>query len=193
MNSVRLVSANGGGLEVLAREPGVRSWDACWVSDGRSVVFGDGTRPGLYQVDVTTRTVVPLKGGEELIYPKCGPHGAILASRKTPDETGRERPSTFMLFRPERGTWEDFGPERLGFPNWTRDGRLLCGLSLPSADRIECYSFESGRWQTVAETGDLPLFNWTGFPWIGLDIDDNPLVVVDRSTRELFAIDWEAP
>jgi hypothetical protein len=31
------------------------------------------------------------------------------------------------------------------------------------------------------------------FPWMGLDHDDQPLVIVDRGTRDFYALDWEAP
>jgi hypothetical protein len=73
----------------------------------------------------------------------------------------------------------------------TRDGRSFCSLSL-LRNRIDCYSFASRRSFTLADIGDNPLLSWVEFPWFGLDADDNPLVMFDRSTRDLYALDWEA-
>jgi hypothetical protein len=59
------------------------------------------------------------------------------------------------------------------------------------ANRIECYSVAFGRWETLVEI-DQPLLGWViNVPWMGLDAEDNPLVMFDRSTRDLYALDWE--
>lgn len=96
-----------------------------------------------------------------------------------------------MVRWPESDSWEDPGPG-LSHPAWTRDGRSVCGLA-DREKRIACSSFDAGRLENVADIGDEPLLNWIFNPWIGLDADDNPLVVFDRSTRDLYALDWEAP
>ena len=78
------------------------------------------------------------------------------------------------------------------YPTCTRDGRSVCGLAWEE-NRIQCYSFATRRFETLAEIGDNPLLasGWLVVPWFGLDADDNPLVVFDRSTRDLYALDWE--
>jgi hypothetical protein len=102
----------------------------------------------------------------------------------------------------ERGAWEEMGADdnkafdNKGFvyPTWRRDGRSVCGLAWEE-NRIQCYSFATRRFETLAEIGDNPLLasGWLQVPWVGLDADDNPLVVFDRSTRDLYALDWETP
>jgi hypothetical protein len=45
----------------------------------------------------------------------------------------------------------------------------------------------------VADVTDVPLLTWVHVLWMGLAPDGSPLVVCDRSTRDLYALDWEAP
>jgi hypothetical protein len=40
---------------------------------------------------------------------------------------------------------------------------------------------------------DIPLLTWVVVPWMGLAPDGSPMVVRDRRTRDLDALDWEAP
>jgi Tol biopolymer transport system component len=189
--SVRLVSADGGPTEVLTRpDAGSSFWDPCWLPDGKSLIFSDRTwsRPGIQRLNVDTRKVSLLEGGEKLVYPKCSPQGQLLATREG---------GALVSYWPERGAWEevDVDPNKgFVYPTWTRDGRSICGLAW-GENRIQCYSFATRRFETLAEIGDNKLLasGWLMVPWFGLDADDNPLVVFDRSTRDLYALDWEAP
>ena len=82
--SVRLVSADGGPTEVLTRrDAGAHFWDPCWLPDGKSLIFGErgAERPGIQRLDLATRKVSLLEGGENLVFPKCGPQGQLLALR----------------------------------------------------------------------------------------------------------------
>lgn len=188
--SVRVVSADGGPIEVLTRpDAGSHFWDPCWLPDGKSLIFSERTwfLPGIQRLDLDTRKVSPLEGGEKLVFPKCGPRGQLLAAK--------EGGAGLVSYWPERGAWEEVGGANgTLYPTWTRDGRSLCGLAWDK-NRIECYSFATRRNETLAEIGDNPLLasGWLWVPWFGLDADDNPLVMFDRSTRDLYALDWEAP
>jgi len=117
--------------------------------------------------------------------PKCGPQGQVLASN--PDLAW-----ALKVYWPKRAAWEDLGPTRVIYPTWRRDGQSFCGLGV-EANRIECYSFTTRRLEPRAEIGDMPLLSWVHVPWMGLDADDSPMVMRDRSTRDIYSLDWEAP
>jgi len=59
--------------------------------------------------------------------------------------------------------------------------------------RVERWSRATGRVEVVADVRNLPRLVWVGVPWMGLTADGSPLIVRDRSTRDLYALDWEAP
>jgi hypothetical protein len=188
--SLRLVSANGGSIEVLAKPDRGASffWDPCFLSD-RTLLFSNlfVDSPGIHKVDLQTRAVSLLEGAEKFFYPKCGPQGQVLASRIVP---GIE--DHLMVSWPFDARWEDLGAFRLAFPTWTREGQSFCGLDV-EANRIECYSFARHRLEARAEIGDMPLLSLFEAPWMGLDADDSPMVMRDRSTRDIYALEWEAP
>jgi hypothetical protein len=87
---------------------------------------------------------------------------------------------------------ERLGDFSLTHPNWARDGQSFVGLNIRTR-RIERWSKATRRLETVAEVGDIPLVSWVHAPWMGLAPDGSPLVVRDRSTRDLYTLDWEAP
>ena len=192
--SIRLVSADGGEVEILARPDWGAFWDPCWLPDGGSLVFSHlAFLPGMgiRRLDLATRTVTVLDGAENLLYPKCGPQGELLATR-APGVGAASRSAALMLYTPARGAWEEIGPFGLVYPTWTRDGRAFCSLDR-EANRVACYSLATRRVETLAEIGDNPLLTWVNVPWFGLDADDSPLLMFDRSTRDFYALDWEMP
>jgi serine/threonine protein kinase len=190
VRTLRLVPAGGGPIETLAHpDSSLDAWDPCWLPDGDAIVFGSiqlqSPRSRLWKLDLRTRALSELPAQGSLNYPRCGAQGQILAVKDPPA-------GTFVVRRPGREAWDEIGPADLTHPVWTRDGRSFCGLG-DGRTRIKCYSIAGRRYETLADTGDLPLLTWVVAPWIGLDLDDSPLVMRDASTFDLYALDWVAP
>jgi Tol biopolymer transport system component len=182
------VSADGGEPELLRFVEQGTMWDACWLPDGRHIVYSH-MDDGIYRMDVETRGVSRLPGSESMAYPKCSPAGDVLAMQRPAE--GAALPVYWALFA-GRNDWERLGDLSLTHPNWSRDGQSFVGLDTRTR-RIERWSKTTRRLETVAEVGDIPLVSWVHAPWMGLAPDGSPLVVRDRSTRDLYALDWEAP
>jgi hypothetical protein len=150
--------------------------------------FADAATLGLYRVDVPSRAVSPLPGGGRLRYPKCSPGGDILGY-----ELGAQPyRGVYWAWFADQARWERIGPLGLAYPSWSRDGRFVTGLA-PLRQRIERWSRASGAVEPVVSLARERLLSWLGATWVGLAADGSPLVVRDRSTRDLYALDWEAP
>jgi hypothetical protein len=183
--SLRLVSADEGLMEVVGSEEGFRYWNPCWLPDGTLLYSSMSSRQrGIRRLDPSALATTPLEGAEDLLFPRCGPQGQVLAGRLRDGILG-----AVVRWR-EDDDWQEIGPHR-SYPNWTRDGEAICGLE-HRENRIECYSTALGRWESLVEI-DRPLLGWVVVPWMGLDPEDNPMVMFDRSTRDLYALDWETP
>jgi hypothetical protein len=193
-NEIRLrlcrISAGGGEPELLVRPLGADSvWDACWLPQGRALVYSHMGQQGIYRLELATRAVSPLPGAERFSYPKCSARGDILAmERPAEGPTGHQY---WAWFADKRG-WERVGALAFGYPEWVRDGQALIGLD-PATRRIERWSRTTRRLQEVADVSDIPLVSSVHNPWMGLAADDSPLVLRDTSTRDLYAFEWEAP
>jgi hypothetical protein len=194
---IRVVSIAGGESRTIVRPSAAREdyWDECWLPDGRTIVFSnlmDAEAPGIGRVDTETLRRDRLPHSEGLKYPKCGRQGQILASRVVPSG-GKGDTNGWEVLWPGKDGWEpvsDLPP--LVYPSWSRDGRFLYGLNLQTA-RVERFDLTRRKVDIVADASGLPLAIWVFIPWFGLDFDDTPMLMRDRGTRELYALDWEAP
>jgi Tol biopolymer transport system component len=195
LRSVYVVSADGtdgGRPRLLTRTlvEGEGCWEACWAADGQSVLFGhvppdEMTTParGIYRVGVTGAPPAREPGAETLVLLACSRQGHVLA----------EGTNGQVVRWAGRRQWEK-APVGLVSPTWTRDGRSICGLAwgTSTVSRIACYSFDRSRFETLA-TVDLPLLVVANLPAMFLDPDDAPVVVDDRSVRDVYALEWNVP
>jgi Tol biopolymer transport system component len=184
-------SADASETEVLARsDTDADLWDPCWLPDGRTILYShrSSARLGIYRLDLQTRTRSLLPGAEELRFPKCSSRGDVLAMGKSSVGVG----PPYWIFRADQGTWEPLGRLPLAHPTWLPDGQSFIGLDY-LAMRLERWSRATRRLEPFADLRDLPLVAWVDNPWMGLGPDGSPLVMRNRSTRDLYALDWEAP
>ena len=181
--------------DLLARsQTRVSLWDPCWLPDGQTILYSHSGHQtpgdlGIFRLDVATRAASLLPGSERLQYPKCSPRGDILAMEK-PSEGQSD--ANYWAWFVGGSRWERLGAWPLAFPAWAPDGGSFTGLNEVTR-RIERWSRATGRLEPVADVSDIPLLTWVVVPWMGLAPDGSPLVVRDRSTRDLYALDWEAP
>jgi Tol biopolymer transport system component len=185
------MAAEGGAPVLLVAGPPERPlWDPCWLPDGRTIVYSafNGEQPGIFKVDADTHAALPFPGGERFLYPKCSRNGDVLAMEPvtgSPDGVA-------WRFESRTSAWSRLGPSSLIYPTWTRDGRAIVGLN-GRTRRIERRHMDSGRVEVVADVSGIPVVGVMGAWWMGLAADDSPLILRDRSTREFYVLDWEAP
>ena len=186
--SLRRVSAGGSGEEVLARpEPGAYFSDVCWLPEGEGLVFWRplANQHGIFKLDLRTKQVSLLPGAGNLMQAICSRQGHVLSWQQEPKPT-------YRILRHGRTEWEDVGFHFLSYPNWTRDGEAIIGLKWEGL-RVERFDLKNGRWTTVVDLAQTPLVMSDYGSWMGLAADDSPVVLRDRGSRDLYALDWEAP
>jgi Tol biopolymer transport system component len=188
--AIHVVAADGSAGSVVARPERVNDyyWDPCWRPDG-TLVFSRllSTEPGgILHLDPKTKRVDQMPDTDSLRWPKCSMQGDLLATADGPSGP------RYVVLRGGTERWEDLGPMKLAYPQWTRDGRSICGIDI-QAGRIDCVSVASQQAVTLAEAPPFPLLSWFGVAWMGLDADDRPLVVADRGTTGFYALEWERP
>jgi hypothetical protein len=181
------VSAEGGEPEILVRnETETDLGDCCWLPDGQTILFSYTGRQelGIFHLDLETKEVSLFPGSERLQYPKCSSGGDVLAA---------EKPGmAAWVFFADRRVWERLGTLPLGYANWTRDGESVVALG-SFADQGGAIA----RWSPVTRQIEMKV-DVTGLRlldqgWMGLAPDDSPLISRDRSTRDIYALEWEAP
>jgi Tol biopolymer transport system component/predicted Ser/Thr protein kinase len=193
--SLYIVPRDGGSPDLLVRNETDDDlfWDPCWEPGGQTILFSyfrRARRLGIHRIDLATREISLLPGSERFHYPKCSPRGDVLAFEKPPGGSPGELES--RILRADRGAWEPI-PEGIGaYASWSADGESVTSLDLDTK-RLLRWSRATGRVEVVADVGDIPLLTAFQVAWTGLAPDGNPLIVRDRSMRDLYALEWEAP
>lgn len=95
----------------------------------------------------------------------------------------------------ESQTWQDYAPASgVGVPAWSADSRYVYfdnGLSTdPAVYRLRLADHKVER---VASLKDTRRAIWGNLPWFGLTPKDEPLVLRDVGSQEVYALDFEEP
>ena len=82
---------------------------------------------------------------------------------------------------------------RAGYPCWSRDSLyvyfLLGRSEKPGVMRAKV---TDRRIEQVVSLKDFQQTGYFGF-WLGLALDDSPLLLKDTGKQEIIALDWHAP
>lgn len=188
---ISLVSAEGGSSQKLLQGERIEA-DPNWSPDGNSLVFGRAPwmESGTYGtitiqlLDLRTHQLSTLPGSEGLYSPRWSQNGRYMCA-VTADN------SKLLLFDFTTQKWVELANMLVSFPSWSRDGKYVY-FDSPFGDdpallrvRISDHKLE----RLVSLKG----FRRSGGLWAGLSPDDSPLVVGYVGTKEIYALDWDAP
>ena len=203
-NSIYVVSSQGGApIRVLPDNNCCNESDPTWSPDGKQLALwvespNGKTENELRIVDVSTHKLSFLPRPPKRTWsPRWSPDGRYIVclTGPYPATDGLEiydfktNKWKIILTEPGSGNW----------PSWSHDSRWIYyqGTSHPlwsthNENRLRIYriSPEESRPESVA---DLPGFRGTGYDWswIGLDPDDNPLLLRDAGTSEIYSMTLE--
>jgi hypothetical protein len=100
-----------------------------------------------------------------------------------------------MLFDFATQKWAEIAKISLGFPNWSKNGDYVYFLHRENELSVMRIDIRDRKLERVA---DLKNFRQTGYwkfwLWHGSRrFDDSPLLLRDTGTKEIYALDWQAP
>jgi Tol biopolymer transport system component/DNA-binding winged helix-turn-helix (wHTH) protein len=181
-----LVSSQGGAPRPLL--PGYEEYlgDPSWSPDGHLVAFesyeGQGdTNPVSRILDLATHQVTTLPG--EYWSPRWSPDGRTLAGLS--HDSGE-----LALFDLNTRRWSVLLKEAAGYPSWSHDGQFIYFLRLSEAPGVYRIRRRGGQAERIV---DLTGFHHAGIDglWMGLDPDDNPLLLRNLGGDDIYALALE--
>ena len=182
------VSSDGGTPEQLLPGDAVPRYDPSWSPDGNRILFDEALPNGsrtLKVLDLRTHRVVPVPGSNGYTGSNWSPDGRHIVAM-TRDAM------KLVLFDFETGKWSDL---LAGIPvtyhNWSHDGQYVYFARIPEHPAILRVRISDRKLEQVADLkGFNPIGLW-GF-WLGLDPEDNPLMLRDAGTQDVYALDWNS-
>jgi len=190
---IYIVSADGGALEEVSHGERDEFFPA-WSGDGNSLFYGnwptdpaDVPPSALYQLTLKTKQLTTVKGSQGLGRPRVSPDGNYLAAHSNAGH--------LMLLDVNAQEWTDLIQTRAFHPVWSHDAKYIYFDSAsegnPSFYRVQ---IKNHKIEPVASLKDLKR-SPAGGPnsWTGLAPDDSPLALLDISTFEVYALDWQLP
>jgi tricorn protease-like protein len=182
-----LIGSEGGTPRPLL--PGGLRGDAPnWSPDGTGIVFG--TYPNdvkqspmkISILDMKTGRISDVKGSDGFANPQWSPDGKCLVAAVL-------NSLELMMFDFKTDEWSllDKGPAV--YHKWSRDGKYIYAYRLTAPIALYRIDVTKRRAETIV---DLSNANYVEF-WMGLSSNDEPLLLRDLSTQEIYAFDWIAP
>jgi len=196
-SKIRLISSDGTetqGHELLPDgdiDEGVPSWSP----DGRKIAFGDvpqafGTDDGTHSIhifDLQTHTLSWLPGSKGLWTPRWSPDGRYMAALTIPN------PERLEIYEFSTGKWRDTGVGPVNNSTWSHDSQYVY-YDTPGAvaenSGIYRVRISDCKREQVARFGSIRRAAWG---WSGLTPSDEPLILRDIGTSEIYALDVDWP
>jgi Tol biopolymer transport system component len=181
------VPADGGGVTELMPSDQHNQSDPNWSQDGTKIIFagqaGDGpTAPGIRVFDTASHQVSAIPGSQGLFSPRWSPDGKSIAAMSSDS-------STLLLFDVATQKWTTLAHGTFGWINWSRDGQSIYFLDFTGNGSV---SRVLVRDHTTERVADLANFITTGQYGgsLALTPDGSPLLLRDRGTQDVYALDW---
>ncbi|MGA7314394.1 MAG: winged helix-turn-helix domain-containing protein [Silvibacterium sp.] len=187
-----LVPANGGSPLAVVDEP----WneiDPNWSPDGHTLVFSHfpvfdrQADLGMYSFDLSTHRLAKLPGSDGLWMPRWAPDGSFILGRSADS-------LSLFLFDVHRQTWHELARgESFGYANWSSDSRFVYVLKRGNEPAIERIRVSDGKTEIVASLTGVRQTGFRNAVWTGLTPEDDPLILRDAGTEELYSLNTTVP
>ena len=185
-----VVGKDGGSPQVL-HEASVLD-RVSWLRDGSALVI-DETRSAGEDFDIkiierNSGQVQELQGSKRSAYPAVSPDGRYIAAVT---EDGKQ----LQIYDFQSQAWQKYAPAAgAGMPSWSADSQYIYfdnGLRADSA--VYRIRIADHKVQQVASLKNTRRAIWGNLPWFGLTPKNEPLVLRDIGSQEVYALDFEEP
>jgi DNA-binding winged helix-turn-helix (wHTH) protein/Tol biopolymer transport system component len=182
--SVSLISSSGGPPQSF---PGI---DPNWLPNGRSIICtrtkADDKAPfsGIERQDLDSGKTTFIPNSEGRFSARASPDGRYIAAFS-------QAATELLLFDSKTNRWSSLAKgELFSYNQWSRDGKYVYmrdyHAGSPGIVRVR---IQDAKMEEVVSLKDLPQVIDIFAAWIGLTPAGEPVVIRDRSTQEIYALD----
>ena len=184
-----LVSPDGGPAQKLTPD-GNTPIAPTWSSNSETIAFSyfpDPDKvPRIWLIDLATRQISAMPGGEGYYYPSWSPDGNYLVAMA-------ENPARMAVYSTATKTWKDLRsfPEPWGFWNWAADSKSLYTAVFhgKASDGVYRVTIPQGAWERLTDVqGINPADGSEQF--VNLTPDGQPAVMSRTGPAQIYLLHW---
>jgi hypothetical protein len=97
--------------------------------------------------------------------------------------------SKLMLFDFQSQKWTEIGSGTFSWLNWSRDGQYIFLKNSTGKGAVERIRVADHKVERVVDLKDIVLAGLGGGS-VSIAPDDSPLLLRDRGTQDVYALDW---
>jgi len=187
------IPASGGTPRQLIADDMQNEQDPTWSADGKQIAFAGDANDALIQsngpaikiLNVQTGKVVPLSGSQGMFSPRWSPDARYIAAMSSDSQK-------LMLFDFQTQSWKQIGSGTLSWLNWSRDGHYIFLKDLSGKGSVKRIRVPDGKVDQLVDLKDVVLTGLGGGA-VSIAPDGSPLLLRDRGTQDVYALDWIQP
>jgi len=159
--------------------------DPNWLPDGNSIIYYkiDGDTRTIVRLDLVSGKIIPIPNSEGRFSPRVSPDGRYISAFSRAQ-------TELLLFDSRTNRWSSLAKgEMFSYNLWSNDGKYVyMRVNSPKIVRVR---IQDAKMEEVVSLKDLPQVVDMFADWIGLTPDNDPIVIRDRSTQEIYALDLQ--
>jgi eukaryotic-like serine/threonine-protein kinase len=184
------IAANGGSPVALMPNETLRQQDPNWSPDGSRLVFsGDqndaaqnASKPTIHILDLATHQVADVPGSLGMFSPRWSPDGKFLVAMNANSRTLKQ-------FDFAMQTWRTVADGNFGWVNYSHDGQYIYSLDFMGDGEVVRVRLSDGHVELVTSLKGFVTTGQYGGS-LSLTPDDDPLLLRDRGTQDVYALDF---
>jgi Tol biopolymer transport system component len=195
---VYVISADGGEPQQLTNGEAGQAGDVdpTWSADGNLLAFGaspdstttasDPRRLAIRVIDMRTHQISVLPGSEGMWSPRFSPDGRSIIGLS---------PVAWRVVLYDMATQKqtELAPMQAAYPEWSHDGEWVHFVSTENTRKWYRLRVRDRKLEQLFTDREEQRLLRARDTWTGLAPDDCVLTMRDAGTREIYALEWEAP
>ena len=189
---IYIIPADGGSPRELLPNDTQNEQDPTWSADGKRIAFaGDANDahaingPAIRILTIDSGQVAPLPGSEKMFSPRWSPDGRFLAAMTSDSRR-------LMLYDFDTQKWKQIGTGTLSWINWSHDSQYIYLKDLTGTGTVERIRIADGKVEKIADLKSF-IFAGLGGGSVSVGADGEVLLLRDRGTQDVYALDWMEP
>src|SRR5215469_11053970 len=184
---IYVVASDGGTPRLLLPEDHTQQLDPNWSPDGTKIMFGGESNDpssSIRILDLRTGKISSVPASNGLFSPRWSPSGRYVAAFSADSKT-------ILLFDFQTGEWNPLAAGSFGWLNWSHDEQFVYLLGNRGSNSVVRIRISDHAVEQVVDLKDFPSTGRFSAA-LALTPDDDPLLLHDTGTQDIYSLDWQS-